>query len=123
MDNNACRFDLALFIQDMTLDFSDEFHAVCVVPNKDEAKEQDGRHLRAATNRNPEWYRKICTAFPKRKQRRRKKPQTSIKKEDVLCVMQTLIHRGWSKSKYAPFILDEAQRRSEIELVPFDNQF
>jgi hypothetical protein len=123
MDNNDCHFDLSLFIRDMIFDFEQEYHEVYCVPNRDENKEQDGRHIRVASNRNPEWYRKICAAFPKRKQKRRKKPQTSIKKEDVINVMNTIIRKGYSGSKYTPYILDEARRRMEGEFVPFDGQF
>jgi len=102
----------------MLLDFEREYYEVCLLLNRN----QDGM-IRAASNRNPEWYRKICAAFPKRKQKRRKKPQTSIKKEDVINVMNTIIRKGYSGSKYTPYILDEARRRMEGEFVPFDGQF
>lgn len=115
--------DLAPFLQSLIDDFATEYLDVYLVPNKDEAKERDGRHLRAAMNRNPLWYRRICAAFPKRKQRRRKKPQSSVTKDDVIYAVQVIIKRGWSKSKYAPFILDEARRRYEAEFVPFEDQF
>ena len=123
MDNKESHFELADFIQSMIDDFITDYHEVYLVPNKDEWKESDGRHIRAPMNKNPLWYRKICEAFPKRKQPERKKKQTSVKKEDVIKVMNTLIKRGWSDSKYDPFIIEEARNRYEREVVPFKDQF
>lgn len=122
MGNNDY-FELAQFIEEMIDDFATDFHEVCLVFNKDENKEQDGRHIRAASNRNPWWYREICKAFPKRKQAKRKKPQSSVTKADVLNVMKTIMQKGKSESKYAPFIIEEAQRRHDAYFVPFDGQF
>jgi hypothetical protein len=123
MGNNPSHSELALFLQSLIDDFATEYLDVYLVPNKDEAKERDGRHLRAAMNRNPLWYRRVCAAFPKRKQRPRKKSQSSVTKSDVIYIIQVIIRQGWSKSKYAPFILEEARRRYEAEFTPFEDQF
>ena len=123
-----CRFsaeiELRPFIAAMADDFAEEYHEVCLIPSKDEGTAKDGGMIRVATNRNPKWYRDLCTAFPKRGAKPKKKPRSSVEKIDVLNAIRSLSVRGVSTSKYAPLILDEAKRRFEADgFVAFVDQF
>lgn len=114
--------ELIPFVEEMLLDFAREFHEVCLVPGNDADKVKDGRLIRAASNRNPKWYRDMCAAHPKG--RPRKKPQTSVEKGEVLASLRRVVECGYTRSKYAGFFLEEAKRRHELEgFTPFDDQF
>ncbi|MFA7287379.1 MAG: hypothetical protein WC055_00720 [Melioribacteraceae bacterium] len=108
-------------------EFSENYLDVVLIPSKDHNTAMDGGMIRVAQNRNPEWYRNLCSNHPKKKQRTRKKPQTSIKKEDIISIIRNLIKTGDSKSKYVYFILDEINTRFELntlnEFVEFKDQF
>ena len=126
MDSCAYSPEMAPYIEEMLLDLSEEYLDVCLIPSRVESVAKDGGMIRVVCNRNPLWYRQLCSHFPKTRQRRRKKPQTSIRKEDIVAVAYNLLKNGHSKSKYASFIVDEAQRRLELmesKLIPFNDQF
>lgn len=122
MGNFVFPSELIPFVEEMLLDFAQEFHEVCLVPGNDDNKTTEGRMIRVASNRNPKWYRDMCAAYPKG--RPRKKPQTSVEKGEVLASLRRVVERGYTRSKYAGFFLGEAKRRYELEgFKLFDDQF
>jgi hypothetical protein len=75
---------------------------------------------------NPEWYRKMCGDFPRPgRGGQKKKPRTIVKRRHTLEVFHLLLKNRKSESKYASYIIDEAQRRlesyspGEDDAVPF----
>ncbi len=88
----------------------------------------EGSFNRVPTVTNPEWYQKMCAAFPRPDRGgQKKKPRTVVKRRHILEVFRVLLKNGKSKSKYAGYITDEAQRRLESyspeTAEPWDNQF
>lgn len=111
-------------LQEMVDEFNESYLDVVLIPSKDHNTAIDGGMIRVAQNRNPEWYRNLCSNHPKRKQRTRKKPQTSIKKEDIISVMKSMIKNGSTKSKYSYYIIEEMNTRAEeYGFIKFKDQF
>lgn len=119
-----CSVVLIPYLEMMLFDFQQERLEVCLVPNKDGEKENDGRHIRATYSKNIFWYRELCALYPDSRQRgaKKKKPRTIIKRKNIEEVLNTLIEKQKSTSKYAPFILNVAENYKRIfedQDVPF----
>lgn len=74
--------------------------------------------VREVENKNPKWYSEMCSLYPRtmdkgRKVRFRNKPRTIIKRKDTIIILQTLIKKGESVSKYAYHIIEEAEKRKK----------
>ena len=67
---------------------------------------------RYAAEENVDWYKTLCRCYPRPNQSRwRRKPRTSIKRQYIIKMLQRMIKHGRSRSKYAEFLLGEAQER------------
>lgn len=58
------------------------------------------RKIRVVEQRNPDWYRRFCLAYPSSRRRRRKKPDTLIKRAATLRGLREL-EQGEMESVYA----------------------
>lgn len=70
----------------------------------------EGGCKRVAISKNPTWYSRLCARFPSSRGTRRGKPDTILRRKNVLTLLRTLIHKGHSRSKYAPEILAVARK-------------
>lgn len=123
---------LVPFLEEMLYEFQDSRLEVCLVPSNDPETAADGGKTRACTGQNPLWYQRMCKEFPpvnwKQYRPGRKKQRTIVKRRDTINNIRCLIKNLRSSSKYAPYIVDEAQHRLEVEqeadgITPWDNQF
>jgi hypothetical protein len=71
-----------------------------------------GAMIRVASSVPPLWYRKLCGEHLSKRGARRGKPDTRIKRANVLSLLRVLCRGVMSKSKYAPEILREAKSRA-----------
>lgn len=118
-------------LEEILWEFEGSSPEVCLIPSKDEACAKDGGMIRVATISNPEWYKKMCADFPRKAQpsqlrEKRFNKRTIIKRIGTARIIRTLIKYRESKSKYAPYIIDEMDRRIEMhedQFEPWDNQF
>ena len=85
--------------------------------------EKNGGWFRSATAKNPVWYSELCSMYPVVVEPRggwvKKKPRTIIKRQAILGLLERLIRRRRSTSKYAEYLLDVArERRDYMNLDP-----
>lgn len=110
--------DLIQIIEEMLYEFETNKPEVCLVPSQDENCAEYGGMIRVATTQNPEWYRNMCGDFPRPVQpsqprEKSENKRTVIKRKDTVSIFNRLLEYGGSKSKYAGYIIGEAQRRLE----------
>lgn len=121
--------ELIPFLDEMYMDLSTHKLEVCLIPY-----DRDGRCVRAAHSQNVDWYQKLCEHYPCTRQKKRnpRKDGTVLKRRNVMHVLEGMIRRKTSRSKYALDLLqiaedtkklyDELQAEEEKE-IPWDNQF
>ncbi len=85
---------------------------VALVPARD--RRHETHCVRVAVAQNPTWYRRLCAAHPS--SRRRTKPDTRVRRQNVLAVLARLAAGKSSRSTYAAALTKEAARR---ESCPF----
>jgi hypothetical protein len=125
--------ELIPFLEEMMYEFMDQKLEVCLIPPKEQEWEDRGTMHRVATSVNPEWYQKMCAEFPRPVQPSQPvekgiKKRTIVKRRDTVKLFERLLKYLKSKSKYAPYLIDEAQRRLELcqdaeGIEPWNNQF
>lgn len=94
----------------------------------------DGGKIRVAVSNNIEWYRELCANYPVSSSR--KKPRTTVKRQEVTRVLSRLANGKKTSSKYKNYLKEVALKLQEDlqddigfimefgELpIPFDNQF
>lgn len=121
--------ELIPFLEEMMYEFIDQRLEVVKI----RSQTHEGSFNRAVSGINPEWYQRMCADFPRpiqpsQPREKRIKKRTIVKRKDTIKLFNRLIKFCKSKSKYAPYLVDEAQRRldlcQEVEgLEPWDNQF
>ena len=119
--------ELIPIIEEMLYEFMDNRLDVCLVPSQDENCAKDGGMIRVATTQNPEWYQEMCFEFPRPgRGGRKKKPRTIVKRIETIKLINRLIKLRKSESKYAPYVIWEAERRLEsyspnidLKVAPF----
>lgn len=108
--------ELIPIIEEMLFEFMGSKPDTIKVPSRT----HEGSWNRITTTFNPEWYRGMCSDFPRgygkhnRKGPNKKKPRTIVKRKEAIILMERLIRNMESKSKYASYVLGEAERRLEI---------
>lgn len=108
--------ELIPIIEEMLFEFMASKPDTIKVPSRT----HEGSWNRITTTFNPEWYRGMCSDFLRgydkhnRKGPNKKKPRTIVKRKETVLLMNRLIKNIESKSKYASYILGEAERRLEI---------
>lgn len=80
-----------IFLEEMLFDLAECKLEVCLVPSKIPECARDGRMIRVVTSINPSWYSELAFQYPKANQRQRKKPQTSMKRDDVIYTIECMI--------------------------------
>jgi len=124
--------ELSPIIEEMLFEFMGSKPEICLIPSKDENCAKDGGMIRVATIVNPKWYQEMCADFPpvnwKNYNPHRKKQRTIVKRKDIVALMERILKNGESSSKYASYIIGEAERRLEIysdteKLEPWKGQF
>jgi hypothetical protein len=77
--------------------------------------------IRAVDSKNPEWYRAFCRQYPSSRRRKRKKPDTAIKRANTLRALSEL-EQGEMKTEYAerlfPFVCEEYLNHWQPERDP-----
>ena len=107
---------LILIIEEMLFEFMGSKPDTIKVTSRT----HEGSWNRITTTYNPEWYRDMCSDFPRgydkhnRNGPNKKKPRTIVKRKETIFLMERLIKNMESKSKYASYIIGEAERRLEI---------
>jgi len=79
--------------------------------------------IRAVISRNPLWYRKLCARYSSRRRRRSCKPDTRIKRANVLAVLERLSRGLPSRSPYVSDLLDLSQYLDPSLLDPHPDDF
>ena len=79
-----------------------------------------GACVRVAISSNCDWYRRLCLRYGSNRQRRNLAPDTRIKRANIARVLQRLIDRGESRSKYVEDLLQMARSYArKMERAPF----
>ena len=107
---------------------------VILVPSRVPECAADGGKIRVPVSQNVEWYRELCSHYPVPSSR--KKPRTTVKRQEVIRVLSRLKSEKETKSKYKDYLEEVALKLQEDlqedigfymeygELpVPFDDQF
>lgn len=108
--------ELLPIIEEMLSEFMESKPDTIKVPSNT----HEGSWNRVTTTFNPEWYRGMCSDFPRgydrhnKKGPNKKKPRTIVKRKETIFLMERLIKNKKSESKYASYIIGEAERRLEI---------
>lgn len=71
---------------------------------------RDHDMIRVNMSQPPSWYRALCNRHPSSRGVRRGKFDTKIKRRNVTQLLNTLIARGHSRSKYAGEIMRVARK-------------
>lgn len=71
----------------------------------------EGGCIRVNVSQPPRWYRAMCAKFPSSRGVRRGKHDTRIRRANVLQLLNTLITKDRSRSKYAGEVLTIARKR------------
>lgn len=69
-----------------------------------------GRMVRVVQGENPEWYQRLCKQNPSSAKRVNRYWYTKISRYDIARQIHLLATQGWSVSKYAPFLIEEAKK-------------
>lgn len=121
--------ELVPILEEILFEFQTSKPEICLIPSKNESCAKDGGMIRVATISNPQWYRRMCSCFPRSGSGGRKKnPRTIVKRKGTEKNIKLLIKNLKSSSKYAPYIISEAQYRLELyqrvgDIKPFKDQF
>ena len=107
---------------------------IILVPSRLPECAADGGKIRVAVSQNVEWYRRLCSDYPVPSSR--KKPRTTVKRQEVVRVLSRLASGKETRSKYKDFLEETALKLQEDlqedlyfvmefgELpAPFDGQF
>jgi hypothetical protein len=78
-----------------------------------------GACIRVAVSKNCTWYRSLCAQHLSSRMRNKRLPDTRIKRKNISRVLEHLIARGVSRSKYAQEILKLASQRSKVTAQVF----
>ena len=105
-----------VFLEEMLVELAECKLEVCLVPSKIPESAADGAMIRIVTSINPSWYSELASMYPKVNQRKRKKPQTSIRRDSIISAIACMIKNKKSNSKYACFLLAVAEYRLETVL-------
>ena len=73
---------------------------VILVPSRDREIASRGGMIRAVVSKNPDWYRKLCEDYPSARTRRSFKPDTKIKRNNIIKVLEKLSKGQKVRSKY-----------------------
>jgi len=95
-----------------------ESHMLVVIlaPSKrDDRREWD--MIRCVADQPPKWYRAMCNRHVSSREIRRGKFDTRIKRANVLKLLETLVSKGRSNSKYADEILRIAAKL-KFDVIP-----
>jgi hypothetical protein len=126
VDNINIPEDLITYLDGMLFDMDKCRLEVCLIPSR---RDPDGK-IRAASGQNSLWYQTLCAAYP-RPGCTKAKIRTIIKRQYIIKVLERMISRKRSRSKYAEYLLDVARDRREFydslekqdEDVLWNNQF
>lgn len=80
-----------------------------LVPSKRKDR-RDHDMIRVNVSQPPLWYRRLCGRHPSSRGVRRGRFDTRVKRRNVLQLLNTLITKGHSRSKYAGEILAVAKQ-------------
>ena len=124
--------NLIPLLDEMLYELSTEKLEVQLVPGNDPDKTKDGRFIRAAISKNPQWYSELCENYPctRIKKRNDRKDGTKIKRKYIFEVLERMIRNKTSNSVYASDLLEIAKNRKEMyddlskyENIPWNDQF
>jgi len=110
--------DLKPYFQMMIYDLLENRLKVEKVPNHSdyEWRNDNGCGIKARISQNPEWYRKLCSYFPKSRTKPRKRGNgyvdTRVYRSHVFPVLERLADGKQSKSQLAPYLIDIAKEMS-----------
>ncbi|OPZ65972.1 MAG: hypothetical protein BWY85_00139 [Firmicutes bacterium ADurb.Bin506] len=107
----------------MLADLSSNVLQVCLVPSRVPEVAARCGMIRAVISRNPLWYRKLCARYSSRRRRRSCKPDTRIKRANVLAVLERLSRGLPSRSPYVSDLLDLSQYLDPSLLDPHPDDF
>jgi hypothetical protein len=118
--------DLIPYLDGMLLEMDECRLEVCLIPSQ---LDLNGK-IRAATGQNPVWYQVLCTMYL-RAGCTKAKVQTIIKRQHTMRILEWMIERRYSTSKYAEYLMDVARDRQEFHdqmekndgLKPWSHQF
>lgn len=84
---------------------------VCLVPlSQSRRGYNEGGCKRVAVDRSPRWYSALCLKFPSSRVRNHRKPDTRVRRANILRVLGRLIDGKTSWSKYAGELRAIAER-------------
>ena len=72
---------------------------VVLVPSKRHTNE--GGMIRVAASRNCNWYRRFCLSHPSSRKRNHRKPDTRIRRKDIVRILTRMTNGLPTRSKYA----------------------
>lgn len=81
---------------------------VALIPSQDPECAMRGGKIRAVQEANADWYREFCSRHPSSRRRRKKAPDTRIRREHTLAALERIIAGADKGTQYAarlqPFI-------------------
>lgn len=123
--------NLIPYLQEMLYDLKGNNLVVEKAKDTSEKRERNGCGIRAVRYRNISWYRELCEQNPKPpyrvdakvkkriKRKFRAKPQTNLKKNDIINILNWMIQNKKSKSQHADFLLHTAKKYKKwYETIP-----
>lgn len=118
MTPTLCPLTLRAALRDMLDELNCQRLEVGLIP----APEQRhmGHAVRAVFQRNPDWYRDLCAAYPRQRRiRKARYADPRFKREDVAAVLSRLLATGTRSYLAGPLLAVAAQRRlSDLERDP-----
>jgi hypothetical protein len=84
---------------------------VVLAPSRRPDVARRGGCIRVAANQNPPWYRALCRRHRSSRQRRSAKPDTRIRRANILRFLERIAAGRPTRSRYAPELLAIAGAR------------
>jgi hypothetical protein len=91
---------------------------VILVPSRQRECAERGGMIRMAISRNPVWYRALCNKYPSSRGRERRKPDTRVRRRNILRLLQRLANGEHVRSAYLPDLLHIREEHFDARLPP-----
>lgn len=89
---------------------SHQLHVILVPLDPRKRGYNEGGCRRVCADRNPRWYSRLCADHPSSRVRNHRKPDTRVRRQNILRVLRRLCAGLSSRSQYAPRLLKIAAR-------------
>lgn len=103
--------EVVLCLKEMLYELEDNHLSVVLIPQKEPLNH--GACLRKACSHNAEWYQEFCGRHESNRKRIYRNFKTKIKRRETIRMLNRLIEKGNSESKYAEELIEFAQDRAE----------